>query len=666
LVVVLSKYRFGPYELSTRTRELHKHGRKVKLRPQPYQVLVLLVEHAGDVVTREQVRERIWASDTFVDFEHGLNTAIKELRGALSDSPKEPRYIETLPKLGYRLIVPVEPVEPFERDAGPAATDAATPESVVPEGAGLVFNRLPTPSAGQSAALFGDPPHTLAGEPPTSRALNAWALAAVALLCIAGLFFSVRWIRARTASRDESAARAAGSRIMLAVLPFENLTGDAGEEYFSDGLTEEMIAQLGRLDPAQMGVIARTSVMRYKHTADALDQVQRQLGVQYVLEGSVRRDAGRVRITTQLIQTKDQTRVWGKEYDRELSNLLELQGEIAAEIASEVDIRLAPAGRAAGEKLTGARLEAYDLYLRGRYFWNKRTPAGLQRAVEFFQQAVDKDPTYARAHAGLADSYALMSSYSFAPPNEAMPKARIAALKAVQLDPYLAEAHASLAVIAQNYGWDWATAEREYRRAIELDDNYATAHHWYAEELALVGRFPEALAEIDRARKLDPISLIIGADTGAIFYFSRQYDQAITQFRAVLDMEPYFPRATMVIFSYVQERKYADALASLKRWEATAGNPGPRPLALLAYVYGMEGQKEKAKRTLDALHLSTEPPYSTAIAEIGIGDKQKALDYLERAYADRTISTGVKVDPTFDPLRQEPRFQKILLDMHLQ
>jgi len=311
-------------------------------------------------------------------------------------------------------------------------------------------------------------------------------------------------------------------RTMLAVLPFENLTGDAGQDYFSDGLTEEMIAQLGRLDREHLGVIARTSVMRYKHGQQQLEQIAKELGVQYVLEGSVRRDSDKVRITAQLVQMRDQTRVWARQYDRELSSLLILQGEIAQEIADEIHLALGNDHQRIAVDRTRAvspsSYETYDLYLKGRYFWNKRTRQGLQQAIEYFQQAVTKDTNYARAYAGLADSYALMTSYGFASPHEFMPKARAAALRALQIDDSLAEAHTSLALITENYDWDWQTAEKEFRRAIELDPNYATAHHWYAEHLTWLGRFPEALRESERARQLDPLSLIIATDYGAILY----------------------------------------------------------------------------------------------------------------------------------------------------
>ncbi len=346
-------YRFGPYELRNRTRELYKQGIKLKLRPQPFQVLRILVERAGDVVTREELRDLLWSKETFVDFEHGLNTGIKELRGVLNDSASEPRYIETLPKLGYRMIVRVEVDEPL---------------------------------------------------PMLQVILRPWTvLLGIAIVLIVALGTYVQW------SRSRARPQPSGERLMLAVLPFENLTGDAGQDYFSDGLTEEMIAQLGHLDPQHLGVIGRTSVMHYKGTHEPLEQIGRELGVQYVLEGSVRRDANKVRVSAQLNQVRDQAHVWARQYDRELINLLALQGEIAQEIADGIQLTLGDHKRidsAHQAPLTPNAYEAYDLYLKGRYFWNKRTPPGFQRAVEYFQQAVAKDPDYARAYAGLSDSYA--------------------------------------------------------------------------------------------------------------------------------------------------------------------------------------------------------------------------------------------------------------------
>jgi TolB-like protein/DNA-binding winged helix-turn-helix (wHTH) protein/Flp pilus assembly protein TadD len=633
-------YRFGPYELRLRTRELYKRGTKLKLRPQPFQVLKTLVEHAGDIVTREELRRQLWSAETFVDFEQGLNTSIKMLRGVLSDSASEPRYIETLPKLGYRIIVSVE------ADLTPQVTEAnATPQTTIEEN-------------------FADkdiaPDHTR-----QVLDVRRWPLLlGISIVLIVGLGGYFKWSRLRERPQPTS------GRLMLAVLPFENLTGDAGQEYFSDGLTEEMIAQLGRLDPNHLGVIARTSVMHYKHSPEQLDQIARKLGAQYVLEGSVRRDAGKVRITAQLIQVKDQTHLLSRQYDRELSNLLTLQAEIAREIAGEIQLTIGDHKRIDSThqaSLSPEAYEAYDLYLKGRYFWNKRTPQGLRRAVEYFQQATGKDTSYARAYAGLADSYAMMSVYNQGEPKELMPEARAAALRALELDERLAEAHTSLALIAQNYDWDWQTVEKEYRRAIELDPNYATAHHWYAESLALQGRFDEAFVEIEHARQLDPLSLIIAADHGAILYFSRQYDRAIEQLRAVLDMEPNFPRAHILVFAYVQKGMYAEGLAEVEKWRRI--DETPWRWMMLAYVYGRSGQPEKARAALDKLEELNQRgktvALSVALAHLGMGDQEKAIAWLQKSYAEHSISTALKVDPIYDPLRGDPRFQELLRRIRL-
>jgi TolB-like protein/Tfp pilus assembly protein PilF len=458
---------------------------------------------------------------------------------------------------------------------------------------------------------------------------------------------------------------------MLAVLPFENLTGDAGQEYFSDGLTEEMITQLGRLDPQRLGVIARTSVMPYKHGQQRMDRIARDLGVQYVLEGSVRRDSDRVRITAQLIRASDQTHLWAREYDRELKDLLVLQGEIAQEAADEIQLTLTGTHKvaltaAAPATRSAASYEAYDLYLKGLYLSNKRTPQGFQQAVQCFEQAIAKDPKYAQAYAGLADSYALMSSYYLAPPNEVMPQARTAALKALQIDDGLAEAHTSLAMIAEFYDWDWQTGEREYRRAIQLNPNYATAHHWYAEFLAFQGRFDEALAESERARHLDPLSVIIDADHGAILYFARQYDSAIEQFRAVLDMEPNFPRAHVILGAYIEEGRFADALAHIESWRRADSTPTPWPLAMEVCVYRRSGQPVKARQALVNLErwnrqsrLDSAPLF--AAAYICMNNNDAALARLQQAYEDHSsVLASLKADPIFDPLRSDPRFRDLL------
>jgi TolB-like protein/Tfp pilus assembly protein PilF len=453
---------------------------------------------------------------------------------------------------------------------------------------------------------------------------------------------------------------------MLAVLPFQNLTGDSSQDYFSDGLTEEMITQLGNLDPKQLGVIARTSVMHYKNSSTPLEQIGGELGVQYLLEGGVRRDSDHVRITAQLIQVKDQTHLWARKYDRELSSLLVVQGEIAQEIADEIQLTLGdhrPQTPNAMSSLSPQVYQAYDLYLKGQYFLSKRTIAGFQQAIEYFQQATTKDPNYARAYAGLADSYALLTGYSAAPSTRYMPQARAAALRALQIDDKLPEAHTALALIVQNYDWDWQTAEKEYRRAIELNPNYATAHHWYAEHLMWRGQFDAALGESERARQLDPLSLIIAADNGVILYNSRQYDRAIEKWSAVLEMDPDFGRARLITAAYVEKGMFAEALADIESKRHPVGQPFY--WALLAWVDGRLQREAQSQHALQELarfsRQQQTDPGILAWAYAGTGNKNQAFAWLEKAYEQHSIGlTALKVDPVYDPLRNDPRFQNLL------
>jgi len=617
--------------LDARAYELRRAGRIVRLERIPMELLLFLAEQRGRLVTREEIVERIWGKGISLDADNSINGAIRKIRHALRDDPERPRVIQTVTGKGYRFIAPVVEI----------------PDPAVPVPA------MPTPPPAPEPAIE-------TGAKPRRR---PFALAAAVLFLVtAGVFLvGQRW-RAH-------ATRPAG-RLMLAVLPFQNLTGDPAQDYLGDGMTEEIIAQLGRVDPQRLGVIARTSVMAYKNTHKRMDEIGRELSVQLVLEGTVRRDADRLRVSAQLIQAGDQTHLWARQYDREPGTLLALQSEIAQEVVDEIRVTLGerrsqPVSPLPASAETDA---AYDLYLRAQYFWNKRTIDGLQQAIDYCNQAIAADPAYGLAYAGLAKSYALLGGYSGESQVDFMAKARAAALRALELDPHLPDAHTALALVVQNYDWDWETAEQEFRRALDLNSNSATAHHWYAEHLAFRGRFDEARAESERARQLDPLSLAIAVDTALIDYYSRRYDRAAAKLEAVLAMDPTFPRAHLVRNAYVEMGRFADALADIQADTAGAGSLWNE--SCLAYVHGRAGRTAEAGRDVARLVKRTRPretdPGIVFFAYVGAGDRERALDWLGKAYAQHSnILMTLKVDPAYDSLRAEPRFQDVLRRVRL-
>jgi TolB-like protein/DNA-binding winged helix-turn-helix (wHTH) protein/Tfp pilus assembly protein PilF len=625
--VLSNLYEFGEFRLDAQNRVLQNGGRPVAITPKAFEVLLLLIQHSGQVVSKDELMRTVWP-DSFVE-ESNLTQTVFMLRKGLGETPDR-RYILTVQGRGYRFAPDVKEVfEPPKRDT-----------------------LSPQVRTENFSAYTADQPQL--------RLRTSWLLAGICLMILAaGLAAYFRKANAPVQNRQPRV------RVMLAVLPFQNLTGDPAQEYFSDGLTEEMISHLGVLDPKSLGVIARTSVMHYKKNQSQLDQIGRELGVQYVLEGSVRRDPGKVRISAQLVQTSDQTHLWARQYDRELNNLLGLQDEIAQEIGDEIQLTFSQ--NTPGQKKTAVSsakpqnpksYEAFDFYLKGRYFWNKRSLDGFEQAIKYFQQAIAKDPDYALAYAGLADSYALLPGYSMTPQTELLPKARAAALKALQLDEGLAEAHTSLALITENYDWDWQTAEKEYLRAIELNPNYATAHHWYAEYLTWVGRFDEALRESERARQLDPLSLIIASDNAMIFYYSRQYNRAAKGFNAVLEMDPAFPRARMIRVVDVETGQFAEAMADIDKY--TPNNYWDK-----AYTLGRAGRMAEAQHAFEELkELSRHRPVDPAAfawACVGMGKKDEALAWLDKAYARHSNSmSALKIEPGWDPLRGDPRFQRLM------
>ena len=453
----------------------------------------------------------------------------------------------------------------------------------------------------------------------------------------------------------------------LAVLPLANLSGDPEQEYFADGMTEELITNLGKI--SALRVISRTSVMRYKGTKKPLPEIARELNMDAIVEGTVQRSGNRVRISAQLIQARPERHLWAESYERDLRDVLALQSEVARAIADEIRLKVTPQEQTRLATVRPVNPEAHDAYLRGRYFWNKRTEDGLKKAIAYFQEALEKDPGYAAAWAGVADAYCMLANFDFLPPKEGFPKAIEAATRALELDETLAEGHVSLGYVRQNYECDWPGAEKEYKRAIELNPNYATAHQWYSEHLAVVGRHDEAIAEIKRAQRLDPLSLVISTMAGIQLHWARRYGQAFEQLRKALEMDPNFGLAHCWLGrTYEQRGQWESAIAEHQKARAAFGGGG-YAVAALGYAYAAAGKRDEALRILTDLNRLRKTayvsPYAIGVIHVALGERAQALQWLQRAYEDRDVRmVEIRVDPRLDPLRSDPRFQDLLRRMN--
>jgi len=622
---------FENFEFDFRSSELCEHGRKVKVQGQPVQILAMLLEQPGELVTRDELKNKLWPGDTFVDFEHSLNAAVKRLRQALHDSAENPRFIETLARRGYRFIAEVAVVEGPRVNIREPATDNV-----------LTADDREQPEVAEKTAVVNR----------LARPL-AWKLSALALLVISTIV-AVWMIRSR--SVPPPAIRS------LAVLPLENLSSDPSQEYFADGMTDELITDLGQI--SALRVISRTSVMQYKGVRKPLPQIARELNVDAVVEGTVLRSGDQVRITAQLIQARDDRHLWSHSYEGELRDVLALQNRVASAIAQQIQINLKPKEEVALKTEKAVNPEAHEAYLRGRYFWNKRTNDGLRKAIDYFNQAIAKDPTYAQAYTGLADSYALLGDWEYGglAPKEAFPKAKAAATKALELDDTLSEAHTSLAFCFDLYDWNWDSAEVEFKRAIELNPGYATAHHWYSWHLAVLGRKDEAIAEMREAAILDPLSLIISADLAEVLLIARLYEQSIQQSLSTIAMDPTFAVAHYQLGqAYVQNRMYSDAMTEFQR-AIELSRANTTFTSNLAYVYALAGRRGEALKILDD-QKNRDHGFSNsaeiALIYVGLGNHDQALTWLERAYEER-FNPSILARPSFDPLRSDKRFQDLM------
>ena len=620
-------YEFGPFRIDPEERQLLRGQDPVPLTPKAFETLLILIRSSEHVVLKDELMKALWP-DSFVE-DANLSQNIFILRKALGDSAQDARYIATVPGRGYRFAQKVKQVG-AEEDALVIETHSQSQ---------VVFKET---SPGMISSLtWGD------------RRIRALGLVlGMAVVLVAGY---LAWRASRPA------AGSANPRMMLAVLPFQNLTGDPEQEYFADGLTEELITKLGRLHPAQLGVIARTSVMGYKHSDKRLDQIGRELGVQYVLEGSVRRSGDRVRITAQLISVADQSHLWADDYDRKLQDVLTVQDDVAIAVADETQLKLDPTQRTDLARGRTVNPEAYEAYLRGRFFWNKRTEAGFRRSVEYFETAIAKDPAFAQAYAGLADSYLLLGGYGFEPQKVAMPKAKAAALRALAIDDRLADAYTSLALIAEQYEWNWKEAERDYKRAIELNPNYSVAHHWYGDGyLVAVGRMEEAIAELRQAQELDPLSLGIGTDLAKRLCSVGKYDEGMDRFRKILEVDPDFVQAHYSLSEvYEQRGEYPEAIAEVEK----IGSPDAVRFVTgqLGRIYAHQGRKREALQIVSELQQSSKQMYIDPryVAEIyvAMGEKDLALVWLEKAYQQHSSAMcGLKTAPAYAPIRSDPRF----------
>ena len=617
-----ARWNFEDFELDVAGFQLLRQSRPVKIERIPMELLILLVERSGQLVSREEIAARLWGDGVYMDAESGVNTAVRKLRAALKDSPEQPVFIETVAGKGYRFIGPVS------KAGGAAAAE-------------VVADRPPAP------AKIPD------------RFKRFWPAAglAVALAAVAGVVYY--------AGFREAAPFARVTTVTIAVLPFQNLSSDAEQGYFSDGLTEETIAALGRVGAARLRVIARTSSMAYKGTRKTAGQIGTELGASYLVESTVRRDPQRVRITATLIRVNDQVQVWSATYDRARTSFLGVEDEIGNAIAKQVGEELSPTARGRLARRATQDPDAHDLYLRGQYYLNQRTPEFVRKAMESFEAAVQKDPSYANAYSGIAETHVFQTLIIGVNALDQWNKVRLATDKALSLDPNLAEAHTAAGMANFFMGWDWAAAERSFKRAIELNPNDAKAHVYYGHLLSNWLRHDEALAEIQKARQLDPLSPVTYTFVGEYFFQARRYREALPPLQQALAIDPdYFGAHAILGWLYEQTDKPDAAIEEFRKaYRLSGGNL--LQLANQGFVLGRTGRRADAQQMVTTMKQISQSrwvsPYLFALVYAGLGDRNETFRWLEKAYEVRDISlVFLTVDPKWDSVRSEERFKQLL------
>ena len=610
--------RFGAFELDLRSGELRKKGVRIKLQEQPFQVLTVLLQRPGEVVAREELRAAIWPADTFVDFDNSLNTAINKLREALGDSSNSPRFIETLPRRGYRFIAQVT-----SDGRGTAITTGTTRPR-------------------QLTILIG----------------GAVSILIIGLIAVGMSYFGSNRVRTRS----------------IAVMPFANTSGDPNAEYLSDGITDGVIDKLSGL--SNMKVISRTSAFRYKKHEIEPRKVARELGVETLVTGTVTQRGDELWISAELLDAREDRHLWGRQYRRRLVDVASIQQEIATAISESLQVRLTSREEKQLAKVYTTNAEAYQLYLKGRFYWSKGTLESLEKSIEYLAQATEKDPGNAQAYAGLANSYNdLGGGMAYLPPTENFAKARAAATKALELDDSLAEAHTALGWIRWGCDWDWSSAEREFRRAIELNPSSAVAHGRYASFLVTMGRFDEGIAEGRRAEELDPLSQRILGFLGYEYLAAGRYDESISQLKKAIELDPTAMWLhAQLSWAYARKGMYAPAIAEHERMgrEAYAVSRENQVVASgAAWVYALAGKRNEATRILEAFHHLPANAYvdfyQVGAIYAGLGAKDRAFESLERGYTERSGSmVYIKADPFWDKdFRTDPRYSDLLRRMGL-